>query len=293
MGKNKEIEQIESLAAFVDEGRIDDVLGVIKSGKEATVYLCTGGPLTSERFVAAKVYRTRDVRAFRDDAAYRHGRTRGSTRMERGVGLKTRTGRDLRFSQWVASEYETLRVLHAAGADVPAPIGHGGSAVLMEYIERPDGEPAAPLSQAQVLADDAEPIFDTVLRNIELMLACDRVHGDLSPFNVLHRAEARVAIIDFPQAVDPRFNANALDLLERDVDRICAWASRYGITADPARIARDLWRRFLVRAVMSLCHMAVAGDTKGRRPRTPCEALSQAEEGGSRMTVPARRSAAS
>ena len=76
------------------------------------------------------------------------------------------------------------------------------------------------------------------------MLACDRIHGDLSAFNVLYR-EGDVRIIDFPQAVDPRFNSSALTLLERDVDRICEYASRRGVGADGARIVRDLWSRFL------------------------------------------------
>ena len=91
MGKNKDVEQIASLTQFIDNGQFEDVLGVIKSGKEATVYLCTGGPLIDDEFVAAKVYRSLEVRTFRDDAEYRHGRTRGNSRQERGIRLKTRS----------------------------------------------------------------------------------------------------------------------------------------------------------------------------------------------------------
>ena len=58
------------------------------------------------------------------------------------------------------------------------------------------------------------------MRNVELMLAYDRVHGDLSAYNVLYR-DGEVRIIDFPQAVDPRFNSNALYLLERDIEHLC------------------------------------------------------------------------
>jgi RIO kinase 1 len=52
-------------------------------------------------------------------------------------------------------------------------------------------------------------------------------------------------IIDFPQAVDPRFNSNALELLERDIDRICAYVGRFGVAADAWRLSRDLWSRFV------------------------------------------------
>jgi RIO kinase 1 len=251
LGKNKDFEQIESLREFIDQGRIDDVLGVIKSGKEATVYLCEwGAPDT--RLLAAKVYRSMDsalgsafMRSPRNDAAYRHGRTTGSSRADRGLALKTRTGRNLRFSRWITAEYETMRILHAAGVDVPRPIAHGGQAVLMEYIADAEGEPAPSLQQANLSSEEAQRVFDHLIGNIQVMLANDRIHGDLSPFNVLYGGNGRVAIIDFPQAVDPRFNANAQGLLERDVDRVCAWAARFGLDADASRIAREMWGRFI------------------------------------------------
>jgi RIO kinase 1 len=245
LGKNKDVEQIASLEDFIESGRIDEILGVIKSGKEATVYLCSGGALIDEDLVAAKVYRSLQVRDFRDDATYRHGRTRGSTREDRGVRLKTRTGRDVRFAQWIASEYDTLVALHRAGCDVPAPVSRGGSIILMEYICDAEEEPAPTLGQAHVPGDEALEIFERLLRNIEMMLRQHRVHGDLSPYNVLYRGEGRVAIIDFPQAIDVRVNANALTLLERDIDRIHAWAARFGVDADPRAISRQLWGRYL------------------------------------------------
>jgi RIO kinase 1 len=83
-----------------------------------------------------------------------------------------------------------------------------------------------------------------IMRNVELLLANDRIHGDLSSHNILS-AGGRICIIDFPQAVDPRFNANALTLLERDVENVARFARRYGIVLDASRITRDLWGRFL------------------------------------------------
>jgi RIO kinase 1 len=128
---------------------------------------------------------------------------------------------------------------------VPRPIAHGGQAVLMEYIADAEGEPAPSLQRADVSPAEAQRVFDHLIGNIELMLANDRIHGDLSPFNVLYGGNGRVGIIDFPQAVDPRFNANAQGLLERDVDRVCAWAARFGLDADASRIAREMWGRFI------------------------------------------------
>ncbi|MBA3764113.1 MAG: hypothetical protein H0X05_01225, partial [Actinobacteria bacterium] len=50
-----------------------------------------------------------------------------------------------------------------------------------------------------------------------------------------------VTVIDFPQAVDPRKNRHARDFLERDVERICEWASHLGVHRPAARFAADLW----------------------------------------------------
>jgi RIO kinase 1 len=239
VGKNKTHEQEQALESFVERGLIDEIVGIVKSGKEATVYCCRSG----DRLVAAKAYRSTDVRDFRDDSVYRHGRTRGSTRLERGIGLKTRTGRELRYAQWTSSEYQTLGLLQRAGADVPAPVAQSGSVILMEYIGDDDA-PAPMLNSVQFAPDEAQSAFERVLANVELALACDRVHGDLSAFNILWDGE-RPVMIDFPQTVDARFNGNALMLLERDIDRVCAYFQRQGVHADARRLTHQLWSRFL------------------------------------------------
>jgi RIO kinase 1 len=245
LGKNKDNEQLGALEACIDDGLIDDIHWVVKSGKEATVYLCERTVDGEPSRVAAKVYRSTEIRGFANDAAYRSNRMRGSEhrREARAMNNKSRTGRELAFSSWVADEYATLVLMHGHGADVPEPIAHRGSIVLMEYIG--DDDTAAPtLAQAHIAPAEAEPVFRRLLWNIELMLSLDRVHGDLSPFNVLHM-DGRPRIIDFPQAVDARFNPNALDLLDRDIDRICAYFARLGVANDPYRIARSMWSRFL------------------------------------------------
>jgi RIO kinase 1 len=239
VGKNKAKEQQESLERLADRGLIDEVVGVVKSGKEATVYACRAGA----RLVAAKLYRTSETRRFANDAMYRAGRTRGSSRLERGVRLKTRTGRDLRFSQWTVSEYETLRLLHAAGVDVPAPIASIENIVVMEYVGDEDS-PAPTLNLVDLDRAGARAAFEAIMANVELMLRCDRVHGDLSPFNVLYH-RSRPVIIDLPQAVDARFNQHAFALLERDIERVCAHFARAGVDADASQRARQLWSRFL------------------------------------------------
>lgn len=241
LGQNKDHEQLAALDEFIEWGPIQEVIGTVKSGKEATVYACRHD---DGYLIAAKVYRDRDVRRFSNDASYMEGKTRGMRRRDvLAIATKSRAGREISFGRWVAEEWETLRVLHQAGATVPEPIKRSERVILMQFFGDEAGA-APPLSSVRPDASEARRLFDSLMWNIELMLSCDRVHGDLSPFNVLyHEGEAR--IIDFPQAVDPRFNSNALSLLERDIDNICAYFARFGVDADGYRIARQLWGRFL------------------------------------------------
>jgi RIO kinase 1 len=75
------------------------------------------------------------------------------------------------------------------------------------------------------------------------MQRCNRVHGDLTPHNVLN-SEGDLKVIDFPQASDPRFNPAAQELLRRDVENICRYFRQYGVESESERLADDLWYRF-------------------------------------------------
>jgi RIO kinase 1 len=230
------------LQPFREDGWLTDVLYMVKSGKEATVYCCSAGPRIGAGLVAAKVYRQLIYRSFKDDSIYRQGRVILDRRMRRAVQKKTKTGRGGGFGLWVNAEFETLKLLHTAGADVPRPYTCSGDTVLMEYVG--DEETAAPpLRYARIAPDEAQRLFRRLMRDVELWLSCDRVHGDLSAFNVLYW-QGHPVVIDFPQAVDARSNRHAYDLLQRDIGNVCSYFHQYEVQADPDRIARDLWRRY-------------------------------------------------
>jgi RIO kinase 1 len=55
-----------------------------------------------------------------------------------------------------------------------------------------------------------------------------------------------VTIIDFAQAVDPRYNDAIEPLLERDIERLCRYFAPHDVVADPAAIASDMWARYLI-----------------------------------------------
>jgi RIO kinase 1 len=248
--------QVELPQSFYEANLITDVRKVVQSGKEATVYCCRAHPSTGEEYLAAKVYRPRAFRSFQNDAIYLQGRSvhgidsEGSVSLGRGrinrrlcraVRKKSRTGREAQFGSWISREFASLGRLHAAGADVPRPVEWTGSALLLEYVG--EGEMPAPrLALVRLDVGEARRLFARVLRNVEIALACDVVHGDLSAFNILYRG-GEVTIIDFPQSVDPWINPSALELLERDLRNVCDYFVPYGIRAEPSRLAERLWSR--------------------------------------------------
>jgi RIO kinase 1 len=237
----------DALTAFIEEHWITDVLHVLKSGKEGTVYCCQAASHTGHEFLAAKVYRSREHRMYHNNVVYQEGRWIGDRRLQRAVANKSRTGREFQSDSWVAHEFETLQLLHSAGASVPQPFARNGQALLMTYI----GDPVAPaplLQHAGLSADAADPLFRRLLREIELWLDCGCVHADLSPFNILYW-EGEPVVIDFPQAVDPATNAQARELLTRDLTNLCRFFARFGVRADAEALAGGLWRRMRSRDV--------------------------------------------
>jgi RIO kinase 1 len=232
----------EALAPLIDDELIDDVLFQVKSGKEATLFCCRGGRLARAELVAAKVYKPQRYRSFRNNSVYQEGRVILDERAARAAAKRTRFGREVRSSLWTGSEYQTLRSLYWAGSNVPRPIGQSSGAVVMEWIGDEDA-PAPQLKDVRLSPSEAAQKFDQLLGDIELWLACNVVHSDLSAYNLLYEAERLVAI-DFPQACDPRTNGNAYSLLGRDLDNVCRYFSRYGVQHDAGAIAADLWERF-------------------------------------------------
>jgi RIO kinase 1 len=113
----------------------------------------------------------------------------------------------------------------------------------MEYVGDEAG-PAPPLQRVEPDPAEARRLFAFLMRQVELWLRCDRIHGDLSSYNVLYR-QGRLTVIDFPQAVDPRANPNADDLLARDIANVARYFGRFGVPAEPDRLADRLWTRFL------------------------------------------------
>ena len=105
------------------------------------------------------------------------------------------------------------------------------------------GVPAPPLHSVRLTPPQARQAFEALLEDLQRLLSCNLVHADLSPFNILYW-EDRPRIIDLPQAVDPRFNPQAYELLGRDVQNVVRYFEKYGLRTSPERLTADLWQQW-------------------------------------------------
>jgi RIO kinase 1 len=144
---------------------------------------------------------------------------------------------------WTAREWEVLQRLHDAGLSVPRPVHATDRAILMELCGDSEGGIARPLAASRLSPAASLALFDAICTDVERMLWLDVLHADLSPFNILWDGE-RYRIIDFPQAVDPRFNGNTLSFLQRDLENVGNFCARFAEIPDPWTVTSEIWSRF-------------------------------------------------
>ena len=225
-----------------DLAAVDTELGVIKTGKEADVFLMERGVPGTERatLMAAKRYRDAEHRMFHRDAGYLEGRRGRDTRVNHAVAKRTAFGKAVIAVQWANAEFIALSRLWRAGAAVPYPIQILGTELLMEFIGEPDGTAAPRLAQLRPSPAELADLWAQLGRSLSVMAMDGFAHGDLSAYNVLvHRGE--IVIIDVPQIVDVIGNPRGREFLERDVRNIGAWFVARGLSPDRVdALAADL-----------------------------------------------------
>ncbi len=222
-----------------DRAAVDTELGVLKTGKEADVFLLQRAvPGTDGVVLAAKRYRSAEHRDFLRSSTYTEGRRQSrNTRDNRAVAKATSHGRAVAAGHWAWTEWEALKRFWSAGVPVPYPVQVDGTELLMELVTV-DGYPAPRLAATRPDPTLLTSYYEQ-LRDAVLALARDGVaHGDLSPYNVLAAGE-RVVIIDLPQVVDLVANPAGPDFLLRDCHNLCAWFERRGLAVDEQGLFAD------------------------------------------------------
>ena len=223
-----------------DDAAIDTELGLLKTGKEAEVFVlerAVPGDPTRFSLLAAKRYRSMDHRSFHRSAAYTEGRRTRRTRDARAIAKGTAYGREAASGQWAWAEFETLSTLWSAGAAVPYPVQVDGTELLMELVTV-DGAAAPRLAQARPDKARLADWYDQLRNFIGLLARLGWAHGDLSAYNIL-AVEDRVVVIDLPQVVDLVANPQGMHFLQRDCRNVCSWFNSRGLDVHEGELFAD------------------------------------------------------
>ena len=217
-------------------GIVDELLYVIKSGKEATVYLGK----SSEGYSAVKMYTDLRVRSFKKDDIYRQGRFIGDARIEKAIDQGSKTGLNAHQILWVSEEFRQMNFLYKSGIPVPKPIANSGLVVVMEFIGE-EREAAPRISDLNLEKEDAQDAFRQSLRILERIVSVGRIHGDFSSYNLLWN-NGKVIVIDFPQIINIQSNTSAKEILKRDIVSFCKSFKKHKVESDPEKIYKNMLR---------------------------------------------------
>ncbi|MFF3564673.1 serine protein kinase RIO [Streptomyces sp. NPDC002574] len=213
-----------------DLAAVDTELGIVKTGKEADVFLIERAvPGTDRRtLMAAKRYRDGQHRMFHRDSGYLEGRSHKESRVSRAMAKRTAFGKEAIAGQWAGAEFGALCRLWSSGAAVPYPVQILGTEILMEFIGDRSGTAAPRLAQVRPHEADLDDLWEQLGRSLSLLARDGYAHGDLSAYNILVH-EGRLVVIDVPQIVDVIANPRGRSFLERDVRNVGAWFVSRGL----------------------------------------------------------------
>lgn len=226
-----------------DLAAVDRELGIVKTGKEADVFLLERAMPGTDRacLMAAKRYRSNDHRLFHRDAGYLEGRRMRRSREMRAMANRSAFGRNLIAERWAVAEFAALAKLWQLGAPVPYPVQRDGTELLLEFVGT-DGSAAPRLAQLRPEPDELLDLWRQLVDALTLMAAAGLAHGDLSAFNLMVH-DGRLVVIDLPQVVDLVANPRGPEFLDRDVRNVADWFTARGLPpelADPREITESL-----------------------------------------------------
>lgn len=233
------------LLKVINTGCVDQLHGILKSGKEANVYHAIGNAdfiqrskdtadgegqdtyhKSSRQNLAVKIFKT-TLSDFKNRVDYVEGDPRYAK-------VEAKKINDVKLIKlWAEKEWRNLTRIYQAGILCPKPLMLKSHVLVMSFIGSDNGHPAPQLGQvAPRLSDSALRgcYMDVVIAMRQLYQKCNLVHADLSESNLLYRQEeSKTYIIDVGQAVD-KAHPNADQYLARDAFHLTRFFSRRGIS---------------------------------------------------------------
>ncbi len=194
-----------AIGALVKRGALQALGGIIGVGKESDIH-------DAQREDGLTVA----VKFHREGTTFRHiKRTRGY------IAHAERCSWMLASRRAAETEYQALTRLYGAAA-VPQPFAQNRHVVVMGLVDGTEltkTELAAPVD-----------VLEHIIEQVKLVYEQQVIHGDLSEYNILVRADSSVTLIDWSQWVSLS-HPDSEELLKRDVNNILSFfARKYKIT---------------------------------------------------------------
>ncbi|HSR84912.1 MAG TPA: RIO1 family regulatory kinase/ATPase [Streptosporangiaceae bacterium] len=207
-----------------DLAATDTELGIVKTGKEADVFLVRRGVPGTGRscLLAAKRYRSAEHRLFHRDSQYLEGRRVRESRASRAMASRSTVGLQMIAEQWANAEFSALCRFHVAGVPVPYPVQVLGTEILLEFIGAADGTAAPRLAECGLRGAELTKLWEQLIEAIGTLARHGVAHGDLSAYNLLVRDD-QLIVIDAPQVVDVIANPRGAEFLDRDAANVAGW----------------------------------------------------------------------
>ncbi|WP_297536167.1 serine protein kinase RIO [Thermococcus sp.] len=207
----------ETLVYLHRRGKIEELCGVISTGKEANVF---AGVDSEGNRIAVKIYRTYTTE-FRRIWEYLAADPR--------IGYLPKDMRKLIFV-WARREFKNLQRAIKYAVRVPEPIIFRNNVLVMEFIGDETPAPRLKDVERELEKSDFEELYDYLIGVIErLWKRGDMVHGDLSEYNVL--LWDGPVVIDWSQATVRR-NRMSVELLKRDLRNVTNYFARKGVDVE-------------------------------------------------------------
>jgi len=268
------------LFKMINNGILDNVNGVISTGKEAVILHAEGGPgpepdsivgkkksggrageedvepITIPKECVLKIFKT-TLNEFKTREKYIKDDYRFRSRFSKQNPRKV-------IHMWAEKEMRNLVKMARHGINVPEAVMLKKHVLLMSFIGQ-EGVPAPKLRDVDFTQNyaDLEIAYDQVVDMMtRLYKDCHLVHADLSEYNILWQ-DGQAWFIDVSQAVEPNHPCG-LEFLYRDCTNVADFFRQRGLVA-----GKSPWRLFT-----DITELPLAGDDEDC-PKSEAEILAR------------------
>ena len=207
-----------TLFKLIDNGTLDEITGIVSTGKEAVIAHAMGGGhsnISIPEEVAIKIFKTTLIE-FKSREKYIKDDYRFRARLRHSNPRKL-------IAAWVEKEMHNLKRLEKFNIPCPHVVLNKKNAIIMDFIGS-KREAAPQLKYAKLDSEQLKSAYEQCLDGMRKMYKeAHLIHADLSEYNLLWHEDV-LYFIDVSQSIEPS-HPNAHFFLHRDCTNIANFFS--------------------------------------------------------------------